>query len=222
MLLSLTNLFFLFSLGYGTKTPKTIAGKIVTILYAILGIPICLMAVAAAGDLIKHIIEKLLVFIELKCLKRDHVEKIHRKVLFAEIFSFVVELLLRAEVTHKLYGWTYMDAVYSWFITFSTIGFGDLVPHLTQDKGFSTSNVIGSMFFELFALGTLASITKTTVEMLEKRAKKKSKVYCNEIPSCCGKKGVRTEDIQLGEVSHGDEKIENSNDQNLEEKAVGT
>ena len=208
--------FFIFwLLGYGTETPRTDAGKIMTILYASFGIPICLMTLAAAGDLIKCAIEKSLIYIEVRRLKREHVANMHRKVLIATTLVFLLELLLGAAATYGLYGWTYVDAVYSWFVTFSTIGFGDLVPHVGQDRHFNTSSVIGSLLFQLLALGTLASIINTKVEMLEERANERRQECCHKINSCLGRKEDCNDDVKFKQFPHEEEKIENSSTEML-------
>ncbi len=115
-------------LGYGVIVPKTNGGKVMSILYAIIGIPVFLYALAAAGTFKKKCIEKLLYLVEIKLLKKEEITKLHSKVLSLTIFLFFVEMFIfSAAISQNQKTWSYLDCIYYWFITASTIGFGDYV-----------------------------------------------------------------------------------------------
>ena len=118
-----TALYFLF-LGYGAFSPVTDAGRIFTIIYALIGIPLCLVVLDDLGKLFTKSIKKIwsLAF---------------RTYSVDESFNFITPVALAITVAFILAGadmyrqwedWDYVEAVYFIFITLSTVGFGDVLP----------------------------------------------------------------------------------------------
>ena len=118
---------FLFAAGYGYITPRTPAGQILCIVVSLFGIPITLLTLKSIGELISKVINKIVTKFEKKVLNRSEAK--HVKIKSAMIlFTSVVLLIVVSElviITHR--DWTFVEGVYFWFITFSTIGFGDYV-----------------------------------------------------------------------------------------------
>lgn len=81
-----------------------------------------------------HIERKLVIKVE-KAVYGNNVttQKLPEKCLLSNAFMVVLLTLLGA--TFEVYskngskkGWSFLDGVYAWFITFTTIGFGDMIP----------------------------------------------------------------------------------------------
>ena len=81
------------------------------------------------GELINHSITKSIIIFEERILGREHPRNIKEKALYVFGFAMVVFLLL---VAVKIYTFpnygnpTYIDSLYVLFITFTTVGFGDI------------------------------------------------------------------------------------------------
>lgn len=96
--------------GYGNITPQTPAGKILCIFISLLGIPITLLTLKSIGELISRRVKVIVTKFEKKILKRPEPKRVQTK----------------SALTHSL-DWTFIEGLYFWFITFTTIGFGDYV-----------------------------------------------------------------------------------------------
>lgn len=95
---------------YGNITPQTPAGKILCIFISLLGIPITLLTLKSIGELISRRLKVIVTKFEKKILKRPEPKRVQTK----------------SALTHSL-DWTFIEGLYFWFITFTTIGFGDYV-----------------------------------------------------------------------------------------------
>ena len=122
---------FLCAAGYGYITPQTPAGQILCIFVSLLGIPITLLALKSIGELIAKGINEIVTKFEKKILKKSEPKYVKPK--SAVILSMLVVLLIAINsfaITARLTDWTFIEGVYFWFVTFTTIGFGDYVlPH---------------------------------------------------------------------------------------------
>ena len=108
--------------GYGGIAPSTSTGRIFCVIYALVGIPLCLVYISALGRQLFKASERL-------CIRASSCR--HRKwvpllayILLGGLFSIWMAAVIFAFVEN----WAYTDAVYFIFITLSTIGFGDFVP----------------------------------------------------------------------------------------------
>ena len=70
-----------------------------------------------------------MVWIETSCLERAHVDNLEAKIAVVNAFGVVSYMCLGAALTKFSEGWTFAEGIYVWFITFTTIGFGDYVPN---------------------------------------------------------------------------------------------
>lgn len=103
-------LFVCLFVVYGNITPQTPAGKILCIFISLLGIPITLLTLKSIGELISRRLKVIVTKFEKKILKRPEPKRVQTK----------------SALTHSL-DWTFIEGLYFWFITFTTIGFGDYV-----------------------------------------------------------------------------------------------
>lgn len=123
------------SLGYGNIVPKTSLGRLFCVVYALFGIPGTCLTLKAVGDKIAELFTSLIITFEKRILKRPHPGKVETKVAITTIVITVLFLLpllsLIVKVRHEQ--WSYIESFYLTFITLSTIGFGDYLPHFEKD-----------------------------------------------------------------------------------------
>ncbi|CAF0985054.1 unnamed protein product [Adineta steineri] len=138
------------TIGYGNITPKTTAGKIATMIYAMIGIPLMFMCLTYTGDLLADAFitsySKMVNFFYrqfcrtrlVRCLSYDidqnfdHTDSEHEEARHVPIVATLAVLALYIAMGALLFAqwesWHVLDGAYFCFITFTTIGFGDLVP----------------------------------------------------------------------------------------------
>lgn len=162
----MNNNIYLFFLGYGQIVPKTNLGKITCMLYGIISIPVFLYALAAAGEVKRFHIEKLMKLFERKFLKHSEIKRKNQKTIVVTIFLFIVEITIAAAIEYHINNWNYLDCLYFWFITASSIGFGDFVSSDTTNVGVCLLH----LFFVLALQSGLATFFSTFTDMLAKRA----------------------------------------------------
>ena len=115
-------------LGYGHLTPVTTSGKLFCIVFCLFGIPMCLLVLKTAGELISKGLTNVIVRIEKNVFRRQSVEHLKLK---CAVFSFIVMVtyISLCSVIQVLWEkWTFSDAFYAWFVAYTTVGFGDYIP----------------------------------------------------------------------------------------------
>ena len=114
-------------LGYGHITPKTHLGQGITLLVCVIGIPITMLALKTSGELLAACFRFLVVKTENVVLKREEPKHVKKKT-FSVACTLMVVLIIFSSLSSTFFeGWSFMEGVYAWFITFTTIGFGDYV-----------------------------------------------------------------------------------------------
>ncbi|KAL9966746.1 hypothetical protein ACROYT_G024864 [Oculina patagonica] len=115
------------TIGFGNITPKTQLGQGITIIVCIIGIPITMLALKTAGELLATCIRFLIVKTETVLLKRAEPKHVKMKRFLAANTMMVVLIILASVSSTFLESWSFVEGVYAWFITFTTIGFGDFI-----------------------------------------------------------------------------------------------
>ncbi|KAL9966745.1 hypothetical protein ACROYT_G024865 [Oculina patagonica] len=115
------------TIGFGNITPKTQLGQGITIVVCIIGIPITMLALKTSGELLATCIRFLIVKTETVLLKRAEPKHVKMKTFLAASTLMVVLNILASVSSTFLESWSFVEGVYAWFITFTTIGFGDFV-----------------------------------------------------------------------------------------------
>ena len=119
--------FFELYIGYGNTVPQSVMGKALTMVYALIGIPLTSAAMIYVGRVITLAIKLLLVTIE-ECLRKNTISKLKIKAACVEVFLCLLNLYILSLYQHLtgLRNYSFFDAVYFSFITITTIGFGDI------------------------------------------------------------------------------------------------
>ena len=118
--------------GYGWITPQTPSGQVLCIFVSLLGIPITLLTLKSVGELITKLVNAVVTKFEKKVLKRVEPKQVQSKGAVILVALAVLLMIANGFLLRHLAGWTFVEGVYFWFITFTTIGFGDY--HLRQPQ----------------------------------------------------------------------------------------
>ncbi|XP_078359128.1 two pore potassium channel protein sup-9-like [Oculina patagonica] len=191
------------TIGYGYITPQTSAGQILCIVVSLFGIPITLLTLKSIGELIARKVNGIVTKFEKKVLKRVEPKQVKTKSAVILVTSMVVLMTETGYLISYLEDWTFIEAVYFWFITFSTIGFGDYfvsaINHQSINKfSFNISihqdnkdesldmmkykypfvyNIFATLHY-LFGLCIVSSVLNSIVESLEEGKR------CIQCPGC--------------------------------------
>ncbi|VDN59794.1 unnamed protein product [Dracunculus medinensis] len=119
------------TIGYGNVVPSTREGRVFTMIYGAIGIPLFLITIADIGQFFKTFVMYLIKRIYKKELKKYGEKKFSREI--AEvIFVAILFLIFIAVGSAVLPLWehnlTYFDSVYLSYMSLTTIGLGDVVP----------------------------------------------------------------------------------------------
>lgn len=115
------------TIGYGHLYPTLPWGRIVCILYSLVGIPLTGILLAMTSNFFG---DKLLQLFKsrLSDERQQSSSFIAGATAIYVALGFLVFIFLPSVLLSYLEGWTYVDAVYYSYITLTTIGFGDMVP----------------------------------------------------------------------------------------------
>uniref|UniRef100_A0A7E4VKI9 Two pore potassium channel protein sup-9 n=1 Tax=Panagrellus redivivus TaxID=6233 RepID=A0A7E4VKI9_PANRE len=137
------------TVGYGHSTPSTPQGRLFCMVFALVGIPLSLVMFQSVGErvntFIKHCLLRLRdVFLRHRVPFFNEVKSKH--LLFVSLSIGSLTIALGTAVFHHSEGWSLFNSLYYIVITFSTIGFGDLVPLQTNGR---LQNDVGYVIFTL-------------------------------------------------------------------------
>ncbi|XP_068755957.1 two pore potassium channel protein sup-9-like isoform X2 [Montipora capricornis] len=141
------------TIGYGHITPVTTPGKIFCVVFCLFGIPLCLLTLKCAGELISNLMSSFIINFERTVFHSQFVNCIEIKCAILT-FTLMVAFLSFGSVIQVVWEkWTFVDAFYAWFITFTTVGFGDYIPF---DSVISRQDSLKAAIFHIF--GTFPAI----------------------------------------------------------------
>lgn len=157
--------------------------------FAVLGIPITILAFKSVGELISLGISSAIAFIESKCCKREptHIEA---KCTVATCLLMITMLLLGATLQTDTDEWSFLEGFYFWFITLTTIGYGDYIAgHETSKKGngggknaaLRTLNLTFQIAWTTCGLCVVSSVLNAVAAFIEKPrspAERRCGKYC--------------------------------------------
>ncbi|XP_030376081.1 two pore potassium channel protein sup-9 isoform X2 [Scaptodrosophila lebanonensis] len=145
------------TIGYGHSTPSTIGGKLFTMCYAIVGIPLGLVMFQSIGERVNRLSSYVIKAVRssLRC-KRTVASEVDLICVVTTLSSLTIAG--GAAAFSRFEGWSYFDSVYYCFITLTTIGFGDMVA-LQKDNALNRKPeyVMFALIFILFGLAIVAA-----------------------------------------------------------------
>ncbi|CAG9796175.1 unnamed protein product [Diatraea saccharalis] len=145
------------TIGYGHSTPATIGGKLFTMFYAIVGIPLGLIMFQSIGERVNRLSSVIIKSIKkaMNC-QQTNASEVDLICVVTTLSSLTIAG--GAAAFSKFEGWNYFDSVYYCFITLTTIGFGDMVA-LQRDNALNRkpSYVMFALIFILFGLAIVAA-----------------------------------------------------------------
>ncbi|XP_078377556.1 uncharacterized protein LOC144660710 [Oculina patagonica] len=157
--------------GYGNITPRTAAGQIVTIVYALFGIPLTLLTLKSIGGWYNKLVKCIITMIE-NCFRgmQHEIKNLELKVLIANVFLLVALILSAAVVSSYENTWSIRQGIYVWFITLTTVGFGEFVPEIMM-KGLQPNTLIipGLCFMSGVVDALVEYVNKADVRILRCR-----------------------------------------------------
>ena len=191
MPVNVLQIFCLFYTGYGYITPQTPTGQILCIFVSLLGIPITLLALKSVGELIAKGVNTAVTKFEKKILKRSEPKLIETKSAVI-LFSIMVLLIVVNSLLMRFPQWSFVEGVYFWFISLTTIGFGDYLlrpsqriiqlslnssasqknENISLDAGETTFAIFFGLFgtfYSIFALCIVSSVLNSIMAAIEKR-----------------------------------------------------
>ena len=120
--------------GYGVVTPKTNLGKLLVIVYASISMPVALSYLANVGAVVSKFIEWIMLRVH-TCVKGD--KPLRYKNMKRWLYLFIIFWLVCLVVVLNYVFVTnafmstgakrWLDGFYFMFVTFTTIGFGDVI-----------------------------------------------------------------------------------------------
>ncbi|XP_017779232.1 PREDICTED: potassium channel subfamily K member 18-like [Nicrophorus vespilloides] len=115
--------------GYGSVSPRTSWGKLVTIIYALVGIPLMLVYLTTTGDVLARSFRRLYGKLcgspqkpQCPCNTRVRVPV---TLCLVMVLAYICSGAL---LFHRLENWSLLEGSYFCFTSLGTIGFGDLLP----------------------------------------------------------------------------------------------
>jgi hypothetical protein len=104
-------------IGYGHAIPYTLAGRAVTIAYALIGIPMWLIMIQSVGERLNSLIKFVLKHIKRKFQRRREPQITAMELLTCEALLAVLTVATGSFIFHRYENWLYFDAFYYCLLT---------------------------------------------------------------------------------------------------------
>eukprot|EP00112_Aurelia_sp_Birch-Aquarium-sp1_P012280 Seg2582.2 transcript_id=Seg2582.2/GoldUCD/mRNA.D3Y31 product="Potassium channel subfamily K member 3" protein_id=Seg2582.2/GoldUCD/D3Y31 len=113
------------TVGYGNIVPITEGGRFFVVIYGMIGIPVNILVTTAIGFLLSERLNKLIRFVERHLFGIRTSKYADLKTCIILIIIAIFFLSAGAAVTMSPMKWTWIEGLYTAFVKFSTIGYGD-------------------------------------------------------------------------------------------------
>ncbi|KAK2582818.1 hypothetical protein KPH14_008905 [Odynerus spinipes] len=145
------------TIGYGHSTPNTISGKLFTMFYGIVGIPLGLVMFQSIGERLNKFSSVVIRNVK-RLLNCKDVQASEINLICVVTTLSCLTIAGGAAAFSRYEGWSYFDSIYYCFITLTTIGFGDMVA-LQKDNALDNKPeyVMFALIFILFGLAIVAA-----------------------------------------------------------------
>lgn len=155
------------TIGYGNITPVTNGGRVLCIVFAFFGIPINILFLQSVGKSLREVEKFLITEFEKRCLKRNEEPKfLNEKCSLCAVVFFFTLLLFSAAVQQKIDEWTFLEGFYAYFITFTTVGFGDLIPGGSPTES-PVRNTVVRIVFIILGLAAMSNVLIAVMDSTE-------------------------------------------------------
>ncbi|XP_071523653.1 uncharacterized protein [Panulirus ornatus] len=166
------------TIGYGHLYPVTRAGRLFSVLYCLVGVPLTCILMAKSSEMLSNRMLKL--YFTAKKRYQGHQKALLYGITWVYLsVGFIVFMFLPSVALSKLEEWTYEDSLYYTFITLSTIGFGDLVAGYNENVQYKDLYKMCIIVWIMLALGywflLLNFLQKALRKNVPKRIKKSIK-----------------------------------------------
>lgn len=187
-------------IGYGNMVPKTPWGKLVTVLYAIFGIPLYILYFLNMGEVLAGTFRWIYTKIH-DCTTEHHEDDPPRRVLVpssACLWVIGIYVLTGAIMFAEWEHWDYLNSTYFCITSLCKIGFGDLVPgaNISDSKSGSQTKLVINFVYMLVGLGLVAMCSNLMREEVQVNVKelREDMGQCLEdtrmqVLTCCTKIG---------------------------------
>lgn len=173
------------TIGYGNITPVTTGGRAFCIIFALFGIPINILFLQVVGERMLRSERLLVTKFESRCLKReDKPRHLNEKCALLGLMLLIIILLVGAATAVKVQEWTFFEGFYAYFITFTTVGFGDLIP----GGGPSKHPVWNTAIRIIFIILGLAAMSNVINGLVSARDCKECKEFFKNLKARLGRK----------------------------------
>ena len=158
------------TIGYGDVTPKTDKGRLFYIFFSVVGIALMMSLLKSCGCILTGLNKQVYHVIKRHVFRtHDVVSDELMSVLLMTSFFFLFMLLVvwHDQKIAEVKGESRIDCFYFWIVTFTTVGFGDVILPLHVEM----DHVYEMLFYRLFGLSFLAGIIESIQSYIKYRNK---------------------------------------------------
>ena len=156
-----------------------------------------MLTLKTLGEMISKIVYRIVCLAETRLIGRRRPRKLKIKTFCFTFMLMILTLCFGGLAQMHLEGWSFVEGIYSWFATLSTIGYGDYIPGLNVIReSWGTSDSISvwlilsvSALPGLAGLCVVSGVLNSLVEALEELRIQLN--VCNKCPRCDKKKSIK-------------------------------
>ncbi|XP_060077898.1 potassium channel subfamily K member 16-like [Ylistrum balloti] len=161
------------TIGYGNLAPRTGLGKVAVVVFAFIGIPITMIMISYIGQLLTRLSKRVN-----KCNLCSSKPMVNKVLNIVLIITLGITMLfgIPAFIFNQVEKWDFLEGLYYCFVTLSTIGFGDYIAAISEnrlsDRGAGDVYRVVTYVWILFGLSYLSLVISYITEVFIKKAEK--------------------------------------------------